>query len=33
MIKGYYVAYGYMGFVKDKYILFTSEEEYLDYLS
>ena len=35
MIKGYYVGYGYMGWIEEehRYMLFLSEEEYLDYVS
>lgn len=35
MKKGYYTSQGYMGWVEDenKYILFSSEKEYLDYIS
>lgn len=31
-MKGYYVTAGYMGYVDGEYILFASEEEYVDYL-
>lgn len=31
-MKGYHTANGYMGLVDGKYILFASEEDYLDYL-
>ena len=31
-MKGYTVGNGYMGFVGDRYILFASEADYLDYL-
>lgn len=31
-MKGYYVTAGYMGYVEGVYILFASEEEYIDYL-
>lgn len=31
-MKGYFVGDGYMGMVEGKYILFASEEDYLDYL-
>lgn len=31
-MKGYLVGDGYMGMVEGKYILFASEEDYLDYL-
>lgn len=30
--KGYLLPYGYMGLVDNKYILFATENEYLDYL-
>lgn len=33
MIKGYYVPYGYMGYVDGEYILFATEEEYIDYIT
>ena len=35
MVKGYYVAYGYMGYVSDtdKYQLFASEQDYLEYIA
>ena len=32
MIKGYTVPDGYMGLVKGKYQLFTSESEYYEYM-
>ena len=32
MIKGYSVPDGYMGFVKGKYQLFASENEYYEYM-
>ena len=32
-MKGYYTAYGYMGLVNGKYILFATEAEYIDYIS
>ena len=32
MIKGYIVPDGYMGLVKGKYQLFTSENDYLEYV-
>lgn len=32
MMKGYVVNNGYMGFVNGSYMLFASEEDYLDYL-
>ncbi len=33
-MKGYYTPYGYMGYVPEvgKFMLFTSETEYIDYL-
>ncbi len=31
-MKGYVTASGYMGLVDGRYILFVSEEEYLEYL-
>ncbi len=31
-MKGYITASGYMGLVDGRYILFASEEEYLEYL-
>ena len=40
VVKGYYLPFGYMGFVglgvrcsRDGYILFATEEEYLEWLS
>lgn len=30
--KGYSVSYGYMGWIGDRYMLFASEEDYLDWL-
>lgn len=32
MMKGYFVNNGYMGLVEGSYMLFASEEDYLDYL-
>lgn len=32
MIKGYIVPFGYMGLVGGHYILFATENEYLEYL-
>lgn len=32
-MKGYHTANGYMGLVDGKYILFASEEDYLEYLA
>ena len=31
-MKGYFVSSGYMGLVDGSYMLFASEEDYLDYL-
>ena len=31
-MKGYVTAAGSMGLVEDKYILFASEEEYMEYM-
>lgn len=31
-MKGYYTASGYMGFVDGRYMMFSSEEEYAEYL-
>ena len=31
-MKGYNTAYGYMGYVEGEYVLFASEEDYLEYL-
>lgn len=31
-MKGYLVGAGYMGLVEGRYILFASEEDYIDYL-
>lgn len=31
-MKGYFVTAGYMGWVEEKYMLFASEEEYIDYM-
>lgn len=33
MLKGYYVDCGYMGYVNGKYILFATENEYVEYIS
>jgi hypothetical protein len=30
--KGYLTDSGYMGFVNGRYMLFTSEDEYMDYM-
>ena len=32
-MKGYYTAYGYMGYVNGKYQLFPTEAEYIDYIT
>lgn len=32
-MKGYYTAYGYMGYVNGKYQLFATESEYIDYIA
>ena len=34
-MKGYYTAYGYMGYVPtlNKYILFATEIEYIEYVT
>lgn len=32
MLKGYYVSAGYMGWIGDKYMLFASERDYLEYM-
>ena len=31
-MKGYTVSDGYMGYVDGRYMLFASEEEYMDYM-
>ena len=31
-MKGYYVPYGYVGFVDGKRMIFATEEEYKEYL-
>lgn len=31
-MKGYFVNNGYMGLVDGKYMLFASEEDYLEYM-
>lgn len=31
-MKGYVTAMGYMGFVEGRYILFSSESDYVDYV-
>lgn len=32
MLKGYYTNEGYMGFVSGKYMLFSCENDYYDYV-
>lgn len=32
-MKGYHVESGYMGYVENRYMLFASEEDYVDYIS
>ena len=32
-MKGYAVAEGYMGLVDEKYVLFASEADYIDYMN
>lgn len=32
-MKGYYTAYGYMGYVSGKYQLFPTEAEYIEYVT
>lgn len=32
-MKGYYIAYGYMGYVDGIYQLFASEADYIDYIT
>lgn len=32
-MKGYNTASGYMGYVDGEYILFASEDDYLDYIA
>lgn len=31
-MMGYYTSYGYMGLVKDSWMLFATEDEYYEYL-
>lgn len=31
-MKGYYTAYGYMGLVNEKWMLFATEREYCEYI-
>lgn len=33
MLKGYYTHSGYMGWVGTHYMLFATEQEYVDYMS
>lgn len=33
MAKGYFVSYGYKGYVNGRYMLFASDAEYLKYIS
>lgn len=33
MMKGYHTGDGYMGLVEGRYILFSSESEYYDYMN
>ena len=33
MMKGYHTGDGYMGLVEGRYILFSSESEYFDYMN
>lgn len=32
-MKGYYTSTGYMGYVNNKYMLFATEADYIDYIS
>lgn len=32
-MKGYFVTAGYMGYVDGGYMLFASEEDYMDYMN
>ena len=32
-MKGYYISTGYMGLVNDRYMLFATEADYIDYIS
>lgn len=32
-MKGYFVTAGYMGYVDGAYMLFASEEDYMDYMN
>ena len=31
--KGYYTKYGFMGLVGKRYLLFATEQEYIDYIA
>jgi len=31
-VSGYYIGYGYMGYVDGKYMLFATEQEYYEYI-
>lgn len=31
-MKGYIIPYGYMGYVEGRYMLFATENEYIEYL-
>lgn len=31
-MKGYYIGFGYMGWVDNMYMLFATEEEYKEYV-
>lgn len=33
IMKGYSVENGYMGFVEGRYMLFSCEDDYLDYIA
>ena len=33
MMKGYFVDNGYMGYVNGRYMLFSCEEDYREYMS
>lgn len=33
MLKGYYVSSGYMGWTGDKYMLFASEQDYIEWMN
>lgn len=32
-MKGYYISYGYMGYVNGHYILFATESDYIEYVT